>query len=373
MAFHKFYKDKFDVLDSLTELPHVVPFATLSQEDSTELEKLVTLEEIRVAVWDCGSQKSSGPDGFSFLFIKSYWELLKEDVRNAVRCVFDSFVMPRGVNSSFITLIPKISNPIHIKDFCPISLIGMQHKIIAKILANRLSKVIDKLVSQEQSAFIAGRQILDGPIVLSELMSWYKKKKKLMLFKVDFEKAFDIVRSFVLLNGSPSSEFLIKRGLRQGDPLSPFLFTIVMEGLHIAMKNTVCSGLIRGAVIRTSGHKISHLFYADDVVIISDWNNQDMGNIIRVLQVFYLASGLKINASKSNVFGLGVSSQDVEDMASDTGYDPVDYSMVVKDIEDVLLEEMEKFGWWFEQDIDGENEDDNENKLVMVNEEVWMS
>ncbi|GJY63088.1 putative RNA-directed DNA polymerase, eukaryota, reverse transcriptase zinc-binding domain protein [Tanacetum coccineum] len=298
MAFHKFYKDKFDVLDSLTKLPHVVPFATLSQEDSTELENLVTLEEIRVA------------------------ELLKEDVRNAVRCVFDSFAMPRGVNSSFITLIPKISNPIHIKDFRPISLIGMQYKIIAKILANRLSKVIDKLVSQEQSTFIAGRQILDGPIVLSELMSWYKKKKKLMLFKVDFEKAFDIVRSSVLLNGIPSNEFLIKHGLRQGDPLSPFLFIIVMEGLHIAMKNTVCSGLIRGAVIGTSGHKISHLFYADDVVIISDWNNQDMGNIIRVLQVCYLASGLKINVSKSNVFGLGVSSQDVEDMASDTGYDP---------------------------------------------------
>ncbi|GKA26227.1 ribonuclease H-like domain-containing protein [Tanacetum coccineum] len=124
----------------------------------------------RAAVWDCGSQKSPSPDGFSFLFLKSYWELQKEDVGNAVRCVLESFVMPRGVNSSFITLIPKISNPIHIKDFRPISLIGMQYKIIAKILANRLSNVIDKVVSKEQSAFIAGRQILNGPIVLCELM-----------------------------------------------------------------------------------------------------------------------------------------------------------------------------------------------------------
>ncbi|GKD20495.1 RNA-directed DNA polymerase, eukaryota, reverse transcriptase zinc-binding domain protein, partial [Tanacetum coccineum] len=226
---------------------HVVPFSTLSQEDNMELEKPVTLEEIRAAVWDCGSQKSPGPDGFSFLFLKSYWELLKEDVGNAVRCVFDSFVMPRGVNSSFITLIPKISNPIHIKDFRP--------------FANRSS---------------------------------------------------------VLVNGSPSNEFSIKRGLRQGDLLSPFLFIIVMEGLRIAMQNVVCSGLIREAVIGTSGHKNSHLFYADDMVIISYWNNQDMSNIIRVLQVFDLASGLKINVSKSNVLGLGVSSQDVKDMASDT-------------------------------------------------------
>ncbi|GKF47897.1 putative RNA-directed DNA polymerase, eukaryota, reverse transcriptase zinc-binding domain protein [Tanacetum coccineum] len=129
-------------------------------------------------------------------------------------------------------------------------------------------------------------------------------------------------RSSVLVNGSPTSEFSIKRGLRQGDLLSPFLFIIVMEGLHITMKNAVCSGLIRGAEIGTLGHKISHLFFADDVVIISYWNNQDMGNIIRVLQVFFLASGLKINVSKSNVYGLGVSPQDVEDMASHTGCGP---------------------------------------------------
>ncbi|GJW17449.1 RNA-directed DNA polymerase, eukaryota, reverse transcriptase zinc-binding domain protein [Tanacetum coccineum] len=109
-------KPKFEALDSLMELSPVVPFASLSQEDNIELEKL------------------------------TYWELLKEDVGKVVRCVFDSFVMPKGVNSSFITLIPKISNPIHIKDFRPISLIGMQYKIITKILANRLSKVIHKVV-----------------------------------------------------------------------------------------------------------------------------------------------------------------------------------------------------------------------------------
>ncbi|GKA78284.1 RNA-directed DNA polymerase, eukaryota, reverse transcriptase zinc-binding domain protein [Tanacetum coccineum] len=145
-------------------------------------------------------------------------------------------------------------------------------------------------------------------------MSWYKKKKKkLMLFKVDFEKAFDTVSwkylDHMLLSLGFGSKW--RRWIQQMAKMDP--------RLHIAMQNAVCSGFIRGVVIGTSGHKISHLFYADNVVIISDWNNQDMGNIIRVLQVFYLASGLKINASKANVFGLGVSSQDVKDMASDTG------------------------------------------------------
>ena len=87
-----------------------------------------------------------------------------------------------------------MSNPLFIKDYRPISLICLHYKIVAKILANILSKVIDSIISSKQSAFILGQQILDGPLILSEIIDWYKKcKKKLMLFKVDFEKAFDSV------------------------------------------------------------------------------------------------------------------------------------------------------------------------------------
>nr|GEV44529.1 RNA-directed DNA polymerase, eukaryota [Tanacetum cinerariifolium] len=169
-------------------------------------------------------------------------ELFKPDVEAAVSDFFNHFVMPKGANSSFITLILKVSNPIHIKDFCPISLIGMYYKIIAKILTNRLAKVVDKGVSPEQSVFISSRQILDEPLMLSKLVAWYKRRNhKLMMFKVDFEKAYDTVswkfldrmlstlgfgskwrrwiqlclqtsRSSVLVNGSPSIEFLISRG-----------------------------------------------------------------------------------------------------------------------------------------------------------------
>ncbi|GKC93633.1 RNA-directed DNA polymerase, eukaryota, reverse transcriptase zinc-binding domain protein [Tanacetum coccineum] len=257
--------------------------------------------------------------------------------------------MPNCANSSFFTLIPKVNNPTLITDFRPISLIGIHYKIIAKILDNRLSKVIDKIVSKEQSAFIAGRQILDGPVILSEIIEWYKKrKKKLLIFKVDFEKAFDSIswnylihildsfgfgnkwcswikaclnssRASILINGSPTSEFSIKRGLRQGDPLSPFLFILVMEGLHNAFEEAVGNGLITGVNIKNSTINVSHLFYADDVIITTDWNAKDMDNIIRVLHVFYLASGLKINIHKSNIYGIGVNKDEVLSMASNAG------------------------------------------------------
>ncbi|GJU48519.1 RNA-directed DNA polymerase, eukaryota, reverse transcriptase zinc-binding domain protein [Tanacetum coccineum] len=102
--------------------------------------------------------------------------------------------MPQGANSPFFTLIRKVSNPIFIKDFRLISLIGIHYKIITKILANRLSKVIEKIVSIEQSAFISGRQILDGPLILSGVIEWFRKRrKKMLIFKLDFKKAFDSV------------------------------------------------------------------------------------------------------------------------------------------------------------------------------------
>ncbi|GJS40561.1 putative RNA-directed DNA polymerase, eukaryota, reverse transcriptase zinc-binding domain protein [Tanacetum coccineum] len=166
--------------------------------------------------------------------------------------------MPAGSNSSFITLIPKVSNPIHIKCFRPISLINIHYKIIAKVLANRLFKVVNKIVSHEQSAFISGRQILDGPLMLSEMIDW----------------------TSILVNGRPTSEFSVKRGLRQGDPLSPFLFILVVEGLHIALSEATHTGLIQGVKMGSSDIIISHILYVDDVVITTDWSSTDMDNII---------------------------------------------------------------------------------------------
>ncbi|GKC45169.1 RNA-directed DNA polymerase, eukaryota, reverse transcriptase zinc-binding domain protein, partial [Tanacetum coccineum] len=234
-----------------------------------------------------------------------------------------------------------------ISDFRPISLIGAHYKIIAKVLANRLARVIDSVISQEQSAFIKHRQILDGPLMVNEVIQWSKRKKaKLMVFKIDFEKAFDSISwdflfqvmrfmgfsvkwikwisgcllsatSSILINGSPTREFNIHRGLRQGDPLSPFLFIIAMEGLHVAVEDAMAAGLYRGFKVNTLN--LSHFFFADDALFIGDWSRANIKSLVSILECFHRVSGLKINFHKSNLFGVGVPLEEVELFASITG------------------------------------------------------
>nr|GEV41168.1 RNA-directed DNA polymerase, eukaryota [Tanacetum cinerariifolium] len=219
---------------------------------------------------------------------------------------------------------------------------------VTKILANRLSMVISDLVSNTQSAFVKNRQILDGPFILNEALAWCKRKKKqALIFKVDFAKAYDSVRwdflldvlrafgfgsrwytwirgifssnmASILVNGIPTVEFLIFCGLKQGDPLAPFLFILVMETLHIFVSRAVNDGVFKGLQIHDS-MVLSYLFYADDVVFLGECSDDNLANLIRILQCFQLASGLRINVQKSQVLGVGVSLDIVNQGASIIG------------------------------------------------------
>ncbi|GJV80216.1 putative RNA-directed DNA polymerase, eukaryota, reverse transcriptase zinc-binding domain protein [Tanacetum coccineum] len=320
----------------------------VTQDQLVELERHVSRDEIRLVVWNCGNNKSPGPDGYTFEFFKTYWDVIGTDFCEAVEFFFMNGSFPPGCNSSFIALIPKVVDAKFVKDFRPISLIGCVYKVVTKILANRLALVISDLVSDTQSAFVSGRQILDGPFILDEILNWCKRKKsKALLFKVDFAKAYDSVRwdylidvleafgfgttwcnwirgtlcnakASILVNGSPSKEFSFHCGLKQGDPLAPYLFILVMESLHLSFLRVVDEGLFKGVQLSESV-SISHLFYADDAMFIGDWSEGNLATILKTLKCFHLASGLQINILKSQILGVGVPRLAVEQVASYIG------------------------------------------------------
>ena len=189
------------------------------------------------------------------------WEEIKEEIYESVMDFFIGGHSIRHLNITWVTLIPKVENPTSIKEFRPISMVGAIYKIISKILSSRLKEVIAPLIDESQSAFVGNRQILDGVLIANESLRWLKNKKiHGTLIKLDFQKAYDSVNlSFlelimeklgfgrkwirwiincvctasmsIILNGSPLKPFKMEKGLRQGDPLSPYLFILVSEGL----------------------------------------------------------------------------------------------------------------------------------------------
>ncbi|GJW89613.1 RNA-directed DNA polymerase, eukaryota [Tanacetum coccineum] len=156
-------------------------FRKLSNVDASFLESTISIDEIKAAVWECDGSKAPGPDGFNFKFIKAYWEILKLGFANCVKYFEITGKIANGCNPYFVALIPKKADPLGFSDYLPISLIGCVYKVISKILASRLAKVISSVIGPNQTTFIAGRQILDGCLVANEVI------------RMAFEKAFDSV------------------------------------------------------------------------------------------------------------------------------------------------------------------------------------
>nr|GEZ83489.1 RNA-directed DNA polymerase, eukaryota [Tanacetum cinerariifolium] len=280
------------------------------------LEAEVTNAEIKKAVSDCGSDKSLGPDGYTFEFIWKFWEIIGADVCRAIKSFFLSGRYPKGCNPSFIALIPKVNNAKVVKDYRPISLIGCQYNV-SKILANRLSLVMSSLIIKEQSAFFRDRQILDGPMILSEFGFGSTWRDWIMGCLVSSTAS-------VLVNGNPTKEFQLQKGLRQGDPLSLFLFLLVMESLHLYFVRGMNIGFYKGIQVGDrESLNVSYLFYADDAVFIGEWKEENLWNLVCILHCFYLASGLRTNIKKCSLMGVGgVNFEDVCIGASVIGCEP---------------------------------------------------
>ncbi|GKV45281.1 hypothetical protein SLEP1_g52387 [Rubroshorea leprosula] len=339
--FEEMFKEKQRVRPKLGG----VCFKQISQEDNDFIIGPFSESEIKAAMWECDSSKASGPDGFNFRFIKCEWELIKDDVIRFLQEFHKNSKMVRGLNTSFIVLVPKSNNPQKIEEYRPISLIGVMYKILAKLLANRLKKVLHQVVGEQQTAFLSGRQLMDGVLIANEVIDKAKKKKrKTIMFKIDFEKAYDKVswefleymmqrmgfcdewRKWigeclrtslvsVLVNGSPTRQFSVSKGLKQGDPLSPFLFLIIAEGLNGLVSNATQKGLLEGVEVGSRGLKLSHLQFADNTILFGEATEKNVLAMKGILRAFEIVSGLKVSFNKSQLMGICVQEEWLDRMA----------------------------------------------------------
>ncbi|KAJ9556398.1 hypothetical protein OSB04_011012 [Centaurea solstitialis] len=331
----EFFKDKFSMKVKLGAKLSTNKAKRISEEEAFRLERRFTEEEVWNALNDCGNNKSPGPDGFTMGFLKKFWSIIKGDLMAALHWFWEKEDLSIGCNSSFVTLIPKNTSPIGLNDFRPISLVGILYKVLTKVLAERMKSVLENVISNVQSAFLKGRSVLDGVLVANETVSYLKRlKKKCLIFKVDFEKGYDSVsweflldmlekmgfgqkwRNWILksLNFGewiPTEEFSMENGIRQGDPLAPFLFLVVAEGLHIMVEEAIDKGLFKGLKVGNGGVVLSHLQYADDVIFFGECEAENIVNLTKLLKCFHEVSGLKVNINKCNIFGIGVPDDEV--------------------------------------------------------------
>ncbi|CAJ2644149.1 unnamed protein product [Trifolium pratense] len=318
-----------------------IGFNSLNDDDNLTLMEPFGEEEVREVIWNCDGNKSPGPDGFNFNFFKACWSTVKHDVMAYLNEFHHSAILPKAITASFLALIPKKDHPQELSDYRPICLIGCLYKILSKILAARLKRVLGKLISGCQSAFLPGRQIMDGVVVLNELIDLAKRRKdECMIFKVDFERAYDTVSwnylqrmmktmgfaegwlkwmkacifessMSVLVNGSPTADFKVSKGLRQGDPLSPFLFLIAAEGLTGLVNKAVDIGRFHGFKVKEN-IQFQILQFADDTVLVGESSWDNVWTIKSILRGFELVSGMRINFVKSKLYGVNVDNHFLE-------------------------------------------------------------
>uniref|UniRef100_A0A0V0HBD2 Putative ovule protein n=1 Tax=Solanum chacoense TaxID=4108 RepID=A0A0V0HBD2_SOLCH len=137
----------------------------ITGEEQLWLQRPFEEEEILESIRMCAKEKAPGPDGFPMIFFETFWEVLKKDIINTLSHFHSNQNFEKSFNATFIALIPKKAGASELKDYRPISLIGGVYKIIAKLLAERLKRVVSKLVNKNQMAFIKGRQIMDAALI----------------------------------------------------------------------------------------------------------------------------------------------------------------------------------------------------------------
>ncbi|XP_062155223.1 uncharacterized protein LOC133863288 [Alnus glutinosa] len=301
-----------------------------------KMEAPVTRIEIKDVVFSMNLSKAPGPDGFSAGFYQKAWAVVGDDLCEAILKFFSFGKLLKETNATILTLIPKKKNASYMSEYRPIACCNVVYKCITKILANRLIHGLDEVIGSNQGAFIPKRGIAENILLAQEVVCDYHKTNGVprCTLKVDLMKAYDSLDweyvlhclkcfgapskfiywiracitspSFTIaLNGTLVGFFQGKKVLRQGNPISPYLFVLAMEGLTLLMEEAATSPQF-GYHPKCAAVNLTHLCFADDLLVFSAASTSSVTTIIGALAEFEHISGLKANPSKSSIFIAGV-------------------------------------------------------------------
>ena len=332
--FQNIFSSNFVVQDLQVEelIDGVIP-NLISEDTNHMLTMLPSPDEIFNAVNSLKKDSAPSPNVFGAIFYQTYWPIVKHDVINVVLEFFSKDWLLPNFNSNTIVLIPKVPDAMSVSQYRPITLANFKFKIVSKILADRLAPIMNNIISPQQRGFIQGRNIRDCICVTSEAINHLHNKAFAgnLAFKVDISKAFDtlewqfllkvlnafgfnnrfcswidtILNSAMLsinVNGKLNGFFKCKRGVRQGDPLSPLLFCIAEDVLSRNISKLVDLGKLEHIKGTRHIQIPSHALYADDIMIFCKGKISSVNALMDLFKTYVLASGQIINPSKSTVY-----------------------------------------------------------------------
>lgn len=317
----------------------------LSMSQAEFMIRPVDDKEIKAAIFDVDDRKAPSPDRFSARFFKKAWPVIGDEVCKVVQQFFFNGKLLSEVNVTVISLVPKSQSPKNVADFRPIACCNVIYKCISKILVSRIKDYLGVLVDPNQSSFIPNRQISDNILLAQELMRGYHRQRgvKRCAFKIDIQKAYDTViwsflenflKNFVFhpcmvhwimkcvnsasftvrVNGEHHGFFPGMRGIRQGDPLSPYLFTLVMEILTLMVKRKVQNCDEFKYHPKCEKLNLTHLCFADDLLMFCHGDMASVNVLKSALLEFSGVYGLKASMEKSTSYRGNVVGQNREEI-----------------------------------------------------------
>ncbi|CAL9024686.1 unnamed protein product, partial [Prunus brigantina] len=286
--FQKLFGDT-GLVNDYRLLPHLFP--RLADSDLEGLSCEVTDDEVKNSLFAIGGLKTPGPDGFPALFYQKCWGMCSADIIALVKNCFLTASLPEKINETLIALVPKVERPVSLTQLRPISLCNTLYKVISKILVARLRPCMASLVSPNQVSFVPGRQIVDNIVVAQEMLHKFKSskgRKGFIAWKIDLSKAYD------RLNWDFIREVLWEVGIRGR------ILELVMQCINSVHYRAILNDKAWKPIqICQNGPVISHLFFADDLILFGKASVNQATVMKKCLDDFCSLSGQKVSFGKS--------------------------------------------------------------------------